>query len=414
MENGDMRRLSSALLILLFLGACAPQQAENSKLDFNSGEHVILGDHGYRLACEAQGRPCLTSLVRADGKQSFSYGELVAFSGDFYASPEGIYREKVEPFLKWHRNDVNDVKKRFQEEVEAIENFLHGHSDQVYPDFNLSYAWNYPDYLNLSLANESHFGFHNMQAYVKYHAEALELALQAHELAAVDARRSQELFSQALIHNAFADHFLTDGFASGHIRDPRTQILQWSRASGLSDRAAGTLAKVIHDRDGEIRLSGEHGMQVSNARGDLWLTRCDAQLFWKNSMEDPSIQIPVQAVAASVGEILDAYENGEQVEGVYAATAYVPFPAAAERRLIELFPSTMADAEYDRIMKQMAFYTQIKAFSGVDKAVLKTLTASLPGIMQNFRDAVQQEILRDPNLSLRLPHAYLDAYQMIE
>jgi hypothetical protein len=413
MEINDMRRLWFGILFLA-LGACAPRQTEQTTLDFNSGEHVILGDAGYRLACEGQGRPCVTKLVRADGKQSFSYGELVAFSGDFYASPEALYREKVEPFLKWNRNDVNDVKKRFQEEVEVIENFLHGHSDQAYPDFNLSYAWNYPDYLNLSLANEAHFGFYNMLAYVKYHAEALELALEAHELAAGDAARSQELFVRALFHNAFADHFLTDGFASGHIRDPRIQILQWARAGGLSDRAAGTLAKVIHDRDGEIRVSGEHGLRVSNARGDRWLTRCDAQLFWKNTMEHPSIHIPVQALAASLGEILDAYENGRAVDGFYAATEYVPFPAADERRLIELFPSTMPEAEYDRIMQQMAFYARIKAFSGVDKSVLKNLTASLPGIMQNFRHAVQHEILRDPNLSLRLPRDYLDAYQMIE
>jgi hypothetical protein len=34
--------------------------------------------------------------------------------------------------------------------------------------------------------------------------------------------------------------------------------------------------------------------------------------------------------------------------------------------------------------------------------------------MQNFRNDVQSEILRDPILTQRLPQAYLDAYQMIE
>jgi hypothetical protein len=409
-----MRQLFSGILVSVLLSACAPRQAADSNLDFSSGEHVILGDQGYRAACENHGRLCPGILVRADGKQSFSYGELVAFSGDFYASPEGIYEEKVEPFLKWNRNDVSDVKKRFTQEVEAIENFLHGHSDQAYPDFNLSYAWNYPDYLNLALANEAHFGFYNMLAYVKFHAKALNLALDAHALAPVDAGTSQRLFAQALFVNAFADHFLTDGFASGHIRDPRIQILQWGRAEGLSDRAAGTLAKVIHDRDGEVRVSGEHGLKVTNARGDRWLTRCDSQLFWNNTMADASIQIPVRAVEASVREILDAYENGQTVDGIYAATEYVPFPSAEERSLIELFPSGMTEAEYDRIMRQMAFYARIKAFSGVDKSVLKRLTASLPAIMQNFRSDVLQEILRDPQLTQRLPAGYLDAYQMIE
>jgi hypothetical protein len=414
MEIISMRPLFSFLLGAAFLIACGPSQTPDSTLDFNSGEHVILGDHGYRKACEDRAGLCPAALVRADSKQSFSYGELVAFSGDFYANPEGVYEEKVEPFLKWNRNDVNDVKDRFQQEIETIENYLHGHSDEAYPDFNLTYAWNYPDYLNLALANEAHFGFYNMLAYVKYHSRALNLALEAHALAAIDGIRSQRLFTQALFMNAFADHFLTDGFASGHIRDPRVQILQWGRANGLSDRASGTLAKVIHDRDGEIRVSGEHGLQVTNARGDSWLTRCDAQLFWNNTMEDPSIVVPVRAVEASVREVLDAYDNGKVVAGVYAATEMVPFPSRAERRLIELFPKDMPEAEYDKIMKQMAFYTRIKAFSGVDKSVLKSLTAALPGIMQNFRNDVHSEILRDPILTQRLPQAYLDAYQMIE
>jgi hypothetical protein len=414
MEIISMRPLFSSLLGAALLIACGPSQTHDSTLDFNSGEHVILGDHGYRKACEDRAGLCPAALVRADSKQSFSYGELVAFSGDFYANPEGVYEEKVEPFLKWNRNDVNDVKGRFQQEIETIENYLHGHSDEAYPDFNLTYAWNYPDYLNLALANEAHFGFYNMLAYVKYHNRALNLALEAHALAATDGIRSQRLFTQALFMNAFADHFLTDGFASGHIRDPRVQILQWGRANGLSDRASGTLAKVIHDRDGEIRVSGEHGLQVTNARGDSWLTRCDAQLFWNNTMEDPSIVVPVRAVEASVREVLDAYDNGKVEPGVYAATEMVPFPSRAERRLIELFPKDLPEAEYDKIMRQMAFYTRIKAFSGVDKTVLKSLTASLPGIMQNFRNDVQSEILRDPILTQRLPQAYLDAYQMIE
>jgi hypothetical protein len=414
MEIISMRPLLWSLLGAALLIGCGPSQAPDSTLDFSSGEHVILGDQGYRKACGNRGGLCPAALVRADSKQSFSYGELVAFSGDFYENPEGIYEEKVEPFLKWNRNDVNDVKVRFQKEVETVENFLHGHSDEEYPDFSISYAWNYPDYLNLALANEAHFGFYNMLAYVKYHTRALKLALEAHSLASTDSNRSQRLFTQALFMNAFADHFLTDGFASGHIRDPRVQILQWGRANGLSDRASGTLAKVIHDRDGEIRVSGEHGLQVTNARGDSWLTRCDSQLFWNNTMEDPSIVVPVRAVEASVREVLEAYDNGTAVSGVYAATELVPFPARAERRLIELFPKDLAEAEYDKIMKQMAFYTRIKAFSGVDRSVLKSLTASLPGIMQNFRNDVQSEILRDPILTQRLPQAYLDAYQMIE
>ncbi|WP_141734120.1 hypothetical protein [Oligoflexus tunisiensis] len=407
-----MRQSCLWIITLLMLG-CAPQPSAESTLDFNSGEHVILGDLGYRTACDTAGS-CAPRIVRADGQMSFTYGELVAFSGDFYATPEDIYLEKVEPLWKWHRNDPHDVKKLFQKEVETIENFLHGHSDEAYPDFSLAFAWNYPDYLSLVLANESHFGFYNMLAYVKYHSRALALALQAHDHAATNPVRARTLFTQALFVNGFADHFLTDGFAAGHVRAPRAQILKWAGFVQLNERAAGTLAKVIHDSDGEVRESGEHGLNVRNARGDRWLTRCDAQLFWENSLVDPAIQLPAQAVAASVREILDAYEHGTTIAGVFAATELVPFPAAGERPLIEILPADMPDAAYDAIIRQMPFYMQIKVFSGVDKNVLKQLTAALPGIMQDFRRDVEVAIDQHPELSQRLPQAYQDAYRLIE
>ncbi|MDQ3234904.1 MAG: hypothetical protein M3Q07_24115, partial [Pseudobdellovibrionaceae bacterium] len=238
--------------------------------------------------------------------------------------------------------------------------------------------------------------------------------LEAHRQATDHPALAQKLLTQALFMNAFADHFLTDGFASGHVRAPRVQIMNWAQTANLSDRAAGTLAKIVHDRDGEVRVSGEHGLHVTNTRGDTWLTRCDSQLFWNNTLQDPAIQIPMQAVAASVKEVFQAYEYGVVVPGVYAATEWVPFPSADERDLIEHFPRTMTDADYDKIMKQMAFYTQIKALSGVDKGVLKQFTAALPQLMEDFRTDVQQDILNHPILSQRLPAAYLNAYQSIK
>jgi hypothetical protein len=408
-----MRQTYFFWILALFVTACAPEPSTESGLDFNSGEHVVLGDLGYQSACAATG-VCPPWLIRADGQMLFTYGELVAFSGDFYPSPEALYLEQVEPLWKWGRNNPKDVKKLFQKEVETIENFLHGHSDEDYPDFNLSFAWNYPDYLNLALANESHFGFYNMLAYVKYHSQALALAQEAHSLRAARPHEGRALFMQALFLNAFADHFLTDGFAAGHVRAPRAQILKWAGSVNLHERAAGTLAKIIHDRDGEIRQSGEHGLNVSNARGDSWLTRCDAQLFWKNSLDDPSIALPAQAVAASVQEVVNAYERGISVSGVFAATEFVPFPAAHERPLTALLPANMPDASYDAIVKQMPFYMQIKVFSGVDKGVIKQLTAALPGIMQEFRRDVDLVIAQNPVLTRRLPQAYLEAYRRIQ
>lgn len=392
--------------------ACRTIDGEASKDKYSSGEHLILGDRGYLEACE-NNQHCDPQILRLDGKKSFTYGELVAFSGDFYATPEEIYTEKEQAFHKFKRNNSDNVKENFKKEVQTIENFLHGHSEERYPDFNLSSAWNFPDYISLSLANAPHFGFYNMQNYIKYHGQALDLAIKARDLSKADPEKGKQLLNQALFTNAFADHFLTDGFASGHIRDPRVQILSWAQQKKISNVTAGTLAKIVHDRDGEIRKSKEHGLNVSNANGDNWFTRCDSQLFWNNNMEDESIQIPIKAVKASVREVLNAFQTGLQKKGIFAATQFVPFPRKGGRQLIELFPATLLESDYDKIIEGMAIYTRIKIFSGIDKSVLKQFTKDLPEIMQAFRDDVVAMIGKDPELSGRLPPAYLKAFSDI-
>src|SRR5690242_7943444 len=65
---------------------------------FNAGEHLWLGGSGARLACEelaASGMPdmseCFTAISRGDGRHQLDYGEIVALSGDFYASPADLF-----------------------------------------------------------------------------------------------------------------------------------------------------------------------------------------------------------------------------------------------------------------------------------------------------------------------------------
>lgn len=100
-----------------------------------------------------------------------------------------------------------------------------------------------------------------------------------------------ETFRRALYTNAFADHFLTDAFAAGHIRVPRAEIRNWAEARGLGDKIAGALSKLLHDQDGHIDLESLHGpvdendgrpedgLLVQDSTGTSWSTRCDGQLF---------------------------------------------------------------------------------------------------------------------------------------
>ena len=170
------------------------------------------------------------SISRRDGREHLQYGELVALSGDFYETPEELFNEKPSP-LPWlyESNDLSDLQKIFSNELQWIEARQQGKGSKTYPNENIRLAWNAKSYVELALRNTDHFGWHNIVTYCKYHAEALQLA---------SSSRGQEtdIFRQALYTNAFADHFLTDGFAAGHIRVPRSEILCWAQNKGYGER----------------------------------------------------------------------------------------------------------------------------------------------------------------------------------
>lgn len=69
----------------------------------------------------------------------------------------------------------------------------------------------HPDYLGLAEINWDHFGNDAHMSYVIGHYVALEVA-----------KKGDLLYAYAM--NAFADHFLEDSFAAGHIRTPRRTL----------------------------------------------------------------------------------------------------------------------------------------------------------------------------------------------
>jgi hypothetical protein len=120
---------------------------------------------------------------------TLGYGDIVALAGDYYGSPEDLAK------------DVDDeIKERIRKVTPASPGTTW-----------LSLQRGIIEYGLLALRNVDHFSPHNWFRYARHHCEALLLAL--------DRR-----FEEALVRNAFADHFLTDAFAAGHLRVPRTRI----------------------------------------------------------------------------------------------------------------------------------------------------------------------------------------------
>lgn len=392
-----------------------------SKKKFEGGEHLWLGLHGLFAACTEAGvdKTPYMYIKRRDGAASFNYGELVALSGDLYETPEDLFDEKPGP-LPWlyESNDLSDVKKVFARELYWIEDGKR--NEQVgYPDETIALVWNAKNFLELAKRNTPHFGWHNILTYCRYHEAALRYAL------AADPRDdSDPQWRRALFFNAFADHFLTDAFAAGHIRVPREQICRWGEAQVYSSSLSGMLSKLLHDQDGHVnsihgqgegRLGATEGLRVLNSRGVEWYTRCDGQLFIiAPDPANPLVAEPASAVKESVLEIFRARMEKKLPDGLFRAIAHVPFPHPALAPLTEKFPAHVPDARIGELLGTVKWYLKIPGTSANLKPQhVSALFSALPKIMGELRDAVAKDVADKPELSCRLPQAYVEAFKRI-
>ncbi|WP_224362440.1 hypothetical protein [Hyalangium versicolor] len=172
----------------------------------------------YRPLTELEIRPGLT----------LTYGEVVALAGDYYATPEELASELTP----------------------SVAEAIRGVTPQDEGTFLLNTHRGWFDYAMLANENQDHFSPRNWARYARHHAEALQLALDRD----LDA---------ALVRNAFADHFLTDAFASGHLRVPR---------DGLVGLSGALPTRKMHDEE------NVQGLWVQSASGFVWRAYGDDQL----------------------------------------------------------------------------------------------------------------------------------------
>lgn len=387
---------------------------------FEGGEHLWLGNEGAKRALAARGLPApFGPFKRRTSPEELTYGEIVAFSGDFYETPEDLFDEKPAalPWL-WQDNNLGALLTSLRHEVDWI-NLPAAQRNTSYPDENVALWWHAKRFAELALKNTVHFGWHNAVAYATWHEVALTMVRKAAEATGSDARSL--LFRQAVFANGFADHFLTDGFAAGHVRTPAAQIRHWAQSQKMNDKLAGALIKLVHDQDGHVHevhgqqehSGGVEGLRVTNARGDDWLTRCDGQLFLTGAT-DPAVQQAVAAVADSVGEFLDAYNGVRVPDGVFAATTRIPWPHPQERPLIEKFPADLDDAAAARLYEGIRWYVTLPGIgAGIRPAHIKSCCKALPAVMQAFRDEISSEVATSSAAIRRLAPELVSGYQTI-
>lgn len=295
---------------------------------FDAGEHALIGDIAYtELAA-----PFENSFANLENNVDYTYGDLVAMSGDMYESLEELALNDPKIFSAMHKRNRNSLKSCVDEEIRSIK------SESAYVGCNdLRFASKKLKYVLLAHDNFTHFTWHNVVKYIEYHQKALWFAhlayLQCDETQ-IDQKPIQceknstetrlllekspyrhrlkskyrkfpklfprKSFSQdylinlsksKLIHlsmfaNAFADHFLTDTFSAGHLRVPRSQIdnfvetyQQGSVLMEIGKRTegsalSGALSQLLHNLDGN-----DTGTPVINSLGQSFIIRSDKQLF---------------------------------------------------------------------------------------------------------------------------------------
>lgn len=129
--------------------------------------------------------------------------------------------------------------------------------------------------------------------YAAFHMVAMEFATQAGRFieadAAADRAYGRRQFVRALFYNAFADHYLQDCFASGHLVVSRSQ---WH---ALDDNG-------LHDYYSRV------GITVKNAEGDTWTSYGDR--FYDTA----TYRRAIAANKASLSELWNGFTAAREVE----------------------------------------------------------------------------------------------------
>lgn len=259
-------------------------------------------------------------------------GEIIGLAGDFYAhfdegtataaefawpAPSRVASFFGKSYLEPRLDDDAD------ESIQSLRRLAHLSSaprDLVRE--KLSVLGCLGRYLGLAANNSCHFASPEpgqptrhlaLQTYEAYHAEALRRAAQAR------TNGSRRGLHEALAVDAFGCHFLTDSFASGHLRTPRAFLAD---EYGVL-RGALKYAKDGHDEDNDRGLWCTPRRPRAGAAREVWLACGDGRL-----LEPPfgaHLARVQEAVRRSVTEVFGAFV-GEAYPHARRAAEMVPVP----------------------------------------------------------------------------------------
>lgn len=223
--------------------------------DFDFAEHCFIGDAILLTLANGQKVSASEHKFQLNNQLNLTYGQINGLAGDFYGTDDPISdgqnaQDQSDRFLRAYNTLADGGSRQPQEalailailqaEVDAVNNALLNHQDpslaySQLPDSTAALEWitfgrtDIPSYLGLARIDWDHFGEDARTAYNAGHATALQKAIDGD-------------LEGAYAMNAFADHFLEDSFAAGHIRTPRRVL------HSAADITADLCSKVCHSR----------------------------------------------------------------------------------------------------------------------------------------------------------------------
>ncbi len=340
-------------------GAAAPKLGIDK---FDSSEHDMIGQQAFALFTTV-GRfaPLLAELAKhgylidnewyITNEFRLTTGKIIAMAGDYFGVAEAPICEGGEKHFKLAYNEllkakvtkINRLKDVIDKEIDDYCTKLsHGQLPTVsYGEYGYIATFGRLPLtvlhsLYLASHNFDHFGADAVTAYKAGHRVALQTARLA-TIQTEDKERCR-LIAEAFTQELFACHFLTDLFASGHVRTPRREIYNYVKSKiveQLGEKAgdklpgiclvAGFLAKSMHDEDNKAGLNVESLKSEEDSKKDttsptFWKTHGDACYVKIKQVDRTRI---AEAVVAGLTDVVECYlgnlfdiEQGQSVKHI--------------------------------------------------------------------------------------------------
>ncbi|KAI1114571.1 hypothetical protein F5Y14DRAFT_164539 [Nemania sp. NC0429] len=309
------------------LVAALGEKMKNTVIGFEYAEHCYLGDTIILTLADGRRVVGKDHPFTLDNQLIVTYGQINALGGDFYGTTEPISdggddAEQARRFVNAYNTlaapsprqpaEATEILGVLKKEVDAVNHAIAQHQDPSvaysglddaslqFQAITLFRPSDMPSYFGLCWINWDHFGEDARTAYNAGHSKALDVAI------AGDLQRAYTM-------NAFADHFLEDSFAAGHLRTPRRYLHSSTWLNSEPDFCAG----LMHDEDNAI------GLSVKNPAGETWTAYGDKRGL--NPENDENKRRCLQALQTSVDEIYTAWKSGKKPDKAsHGAWAHAP------------------------------------------------------------------------------------------